>query len=124
MAKYSQFLTDLQGVLTAVGRNDLKASIGDSTNNNRTATVSQVIRFLTRTGATRKQRILGKNLNIAYGIIRTNVVANRFLNFRSDAIDINEFISTYEIDVVSAGGPAVAGGTGLRKVLGSNLLAA
>jgi len=99
MAKYKQFYSSLRATVDNTDTIRLKAAIGDSTNNHRTPTVSQVIRFLNRKNSSKNQRQLGKKLRNIYPMLRTTAKNFRNSN-RTDAIDINEFLYTYFLDVV------------------------
>ena len=115
--KYVMFLNSLQTVLSNKDRDAIKRTIGDSINNNRSLTVNQVIRFLTRRGASSSQKRLGKQLANVYGILREDIQVRRSLfNSRNDALDINEFITTYT-DLV------VQGVTTTRRVVSRSLAA-
>lgn len=99
MAKYRTFFNNLISVLNRYGTDDIKQAIGDSVNNNRTVTVRQVIRFLqTRRNATFKS--LAQDLDFAYDSLRQDILDHRVDNSRTDAFDINEFITTYEQVVI------------------------
>ena len=116
MAKYKTFFNELISFLNCYDTEDIKTAIGDSTNNHRTATVSQVIRFL----ATRKSddlRDLGNNLSLAYETLRDDLAITREDTNRSDAFDINEFVDTYNANVI------VGKDTELRKSLGKHFIA-
>lgn len=116
--KYVTFANALQGVLNKYGRNTIKTAIGDSTFNNRTVTVNQVIRFL----ATRRSlalKNLGIQLETVYNLefIGDTLDSQRIFNSRTDAIDINEFLLAYNSSVVE-GLPA------FRRTVGRALPAA
>lgn len=115
--KYAEFLGNLVSVLENVGTENLKLTIGDSIDNNRVPTVNQVIRYLTRAGASRNQKGLGKQLIGAYGILRRDIQVSRaFSNSRTDAIDINELINVYDDLVLN-------GPTSFRRVVSRSLAA-
>lgn len=111
MPKYEEFFTQLNNVLSTVGRNDVKERIGDSVNNNRTLTVSQVIRFLEGSRSAKNKR-LGQSLLSVYNIIGTDAVSSRNNN-RVDALDINEFLDFY-------GSVVILGGE-YRNIIGRNV---
>lgn len=117
-ARYSTFITDLQGVVETYGTNAIKTSIGDSVNNNRTVTVNQLIRFLS-TRRKPKLRLLGQQLETLYSnpLIRAGVSDVRFLTDRTDAIDLNEFVAAYSNVVLN-------GTTAARRIVGRQLSAA
>jgi hypothetical protein len=98
--KYVTFAAGLQEVLNKHSRNSIKSAIGDSISNNRTVTVSQLIRFL-HTRRTPALKSLGNQLEIMYDLLFINLGEYRN-NFRTDAFDINEFLSVYE-DLVLEG---------------------
>ena len=117
MAKYKLFFNNLISVLNRYDNSDIKEAIGDSTNNHRTATISQVIRFLnSRRNITLKA--LGADLTVAYEAVRDDLVDIRTETNRTDAFDINEFIDIY-ISVV-----IVNGDTDLRRSLSKQFTAA
>ena len=99
MAKYRQFYNTLRTTVDNVSSTKLKEAIGDSTNNHRIPTVNQVIRFLNRKNSSKNQRQLGKKLRNIYPMLRETTKAFRNSN-RTDAIDINEFLFTYWVDVM------------------------
>lgn len=74
------------------GSKAIKSTIGDSVNNNRVATVSQVSRFL----RTRRRPSLirtSRLLDGLYPVLSSQAVAlSRRNSSRTDALDINEFI--------------------------------
>jgi hypothetical protein len=101
LTKSDLFLVQLKRVVTGLNRNIVKTRIGDSTLNNRTLTVNQVIRFLSES---RKQELknLGVNLGTAYSQLRPLILEGRAVTRnRTDAIDINEFIAYYTTFVVA-----------------------
>ena len=110
-AKYKLFFNNLITVLNRYDNADIKSAIGDSTNNNRTATVSQVIRFLSSRRNT-DLKALGYDLSVAYEAVRDDLTDIRSSTNRTDAFDINEFIDTYNSVVV------VSGDVELRRTLG------
>jgi hypothetical protein len=97
---YGRFFTQLTGLVGGLDTNDVKDTIGDSTNNNRTLTVRQVIRFLSSSNNPRF-RSLGKRLAEVYGLLRPVVTSVRSSG-RTDAVDINELLSVFEEEVISA----------------------
>ncbi len=73
----------------------VKEAIGDSTNNNRTLTVNQVIRYL-RVSPVKGNKKLVKQLTSVYDILREDIVSDRRqATRRTDAVDFNEFVTTY-----------------------------
>jgi hypothetical protein len=84
-------------------KNIVKEVIGDSTENNRTLTVNQVIRYLEANqirGGTRK----AVRLRNVYSVLRDNILEDRQLSTkRTDAIDINELVATYRAIVMDDG---------------------
>lgn len=75
------------------GKNSrIKFSVGDSTRNNRVPSVNQVIKFLTRKNSSNRQRVVGNQLKNVYPVLRSKL-RNIRLSERSDALDINEFLS-------------------------------
>jgi len=89
----SKLVASLIMLLVEYSRDEIKTTLGDSTNNNRTLTVNQVIRFLT----TRRDvdvKELGYNLQVAYDTVYYKVLNSR-KSRRTDAIDINEFLTFF-----------------------------
>lgn len=101
MSKYNNFYNSLVGVVGNLNTNSVKERLGDSTHNHRTLTVNQVVRFL-NTKRTKGLKNLGNSLQNVYEILKEDIIANR-LSRRTDAIDINEFISFYESEVICLG---------------------
>ena len=95
MNKTISFLNRLVTTLNTVDTDTLKSSIGDSTNNNRTVTVNQAIRFFTRSG----KRRLASNLRTVYSSrqVRSLIRAIRATSRRTDAVDINELLSAVNV---------------------------
>lgn len=81
----------------------IKKLLGDSTNNNRTLTVNQVLRFLQRNKLERMVKIVKG----AYVVLEPKINENRR---RTDAIDIAELVNTYRSEVMN--------GKKLRRELG------
>jgi hypothetical protein len=95
------FLEAIFNVLNGYTTDDIKTTIGDSVNNNRTVSVRQLIRFLT----TIKNTNLANQLEVVYNHIRPTINHNRDLkNFRTDAIDVGEFLEAVG-NVVTSGTP-------------------
>lgn len=94
MSKVAKLLTDLGSVLEMYDRDTIKLAIGDSTSNNRTVTVKQLIRFLD-TRRKRDFKKLGWNLSVVYTSVRSEVFLNRS-SLRTDAVDIHEFVNFLE----------------------------
>jgi hypothetical protein len=100
-AKYVNFLEQLSNVVSSLDTTEVKAELGDSQNNHRVLTVSQVIRFLNGSG-NRRLQTLARRLNTVYGLTRGSIKQVRSEG-RSDAIDINEFINFYNSQVIGKG---------------------
>lgn len=99
MSKVTRLLNDVNGVLDTFSRDSIKAAIGDSTANNRTVTVKQLIRFLN----TRRKsglRKLANNLSVVYSSVRGDIFLNRS-SYRTDAVDVYEFIDFLESNTLS-----------------------
>lgn len=91
MRKFEQFFTNIatvRSVLRGKIAKQVKQSIGDSVNNNRTLTVSQTIRFLETNG----QKALANQLRKVNTVLGPRIRNSRQ---RTDAVDISEFVSTY-----------------------------
>ena len=100
-AKYINFFNELTTAVNSLDAREVKLAIGDSTNNNRTLTVKQVVRFLT-SNRNRRLKRLGNSLLAVNNIIGNDVFNSRNNN-RTDALDINEFINFYTEVVIGAG---------------------
>lgn len=102
LVKSDLLLIQLKRFVSGLKRNDVKSLLGDSTVNNRTLTVNQVIRFLTQNSRNPEFNTLGANLQTAYDRLRPLILEGRSVTRnRTDAIDINEFISYYTTFVVA-----------------------
>jgi len=99
--KYINFYEQLANTVVGLDPQEVKSIIGDSTNNHRTLTVNQVVRFLINSDATRNVG-LGRKLRSVYSLIR-NDIKNSRVNSRTDAIDINEFLLFYTGAVIGMG---------------------
>lgn len=91
--KFFTFMSNL----TPEKQTQIKETIGDSTNNNRVVTVSQVIRYLTRKNASTAQRRLGINIRIRYNTDQLKIRRDMNWSNRTDAFDINEFLGLVEV---------------------------
>jgi len=97
MRKFQAFFNDivliryhLRGYKTKL----VKSSLGDSTLNNRTLTVSQTIRYL----EINAEYVLATYLSNTSSFLEKDILKAR--NRRTDAIDINEFVNTYRKQVI------------------------
>jgi hypothetical protein len=97
MTKYQQFTTDLMYLTNFALTNGrfIKKTVGDSTNNNRTVSVNQVVRALNGTKS-RKLGNIRKNVQTVYPLVRGDIRSLRTLRGvnRTDAYDLVEFIET------------------------------
>lgn len=88
----SVLASSLSSVLKQFGSQEIKSAIGDSINNNRVPTVSQMSRFL----KTRRSPALiqaGRRLDALYPVLSAKAKSvARSRSSRTDALDINEFI--------------------------------
>lgn len=73
----------------------IKKALGDSIQNNRTLTVSQVQRYLTYVGAYSTVRLIQASLTIL-----TPYIIKARKN-RTDAIDFNELVTTFRVVVMN-----------------------
>ena len=91
----------------------IKVNVGDSTNNNRVPSVRQVIRFLNTSlfGAS-----LGADLEATYTTLQKKKLFKKLrrTNSRTDAVDINEFLTVVNKYVVK--------NPSLKATLGRNIL--
>lgn len=102
LTKSDLFIVQLKRVVKELTPYSVKMYIGDSTFNNRTLTVNQVIRYLTISTRNRKFNALGNNLQTAYNSLLPLINEVRSITkSRTDAIDINEFINYYTTFVVA-----------------------
>jgi hypothetical protein len=96
MDKGTKFFNQLVDYLQAYYKNDVKNFLGDSTDNHRVLSTNQVINFLTLNNSLKLNK-LGRNLKVVYSVLRPQITyLRRLCNERTDAIDINEFIYTFE----------------------------
>lgn len=97
MSKVSKFYNNLVNKVNSIPTVEAKLLIGDSINNNRALTVGQTIRVLSEV---RGGKVLAKNLDSVYNELRPFIINTR-QNDRSDAVDINEFFSFYESEILN-----------------------
>lgn len=90
------FLNTMDSVLLNYPAVIVKSTIGDSTNNNRVPTVSQMIRFLNTIGSSK----LATNLSVSYDVLKEALYQRRSSTSRTDAFDINELLDEFEARVV------------------------
>lgn len=105
MTKVKLFINTLDTFIGGIDNITIKEAIGDSINNNRTVTVSQVIRYLTSRRNT-DLKDLGLQLEVVYEELLEDLHEARIGLLRTDAFDINEFINVYT-DVVIGGGKSI-----------------
>ena len=110
MSKVNTFYNSLINKVQSIPTVEAKLLIGDSINNHRALTVGQTIRVLSEI---RGGKALANNLEVVYDQLRPFIVNTRN-NDRSDAVDINEFISFFESEIVN--GNSVA-----KRYVGSQL---
>jgi len=99
--KYVLFYSQLNNIINSLDPVEVKLTIGDSINNNRTLTVNQLVRFLTDS-KNRKFKKLGNSLLAVKELIAADIINSRNNN-RTDALDINEFLNFYGEVVISGG---------------------
>lgn len=85
----------------------IKKSLGDSTRNNRTLTVNQMIRFLLLNGNTKLARLLLDTSKV----LEKDIITTR--GKRTDAVDLGELVNVYRNVVMT--------GKNHRKVMGKIL---
>jgi hypothetical protein len=90
-----EVLTKFRSTARGFNTKVIKKSIGDSITNNRTITVSQAARFSRKVGLKRVALLL----ETTTAILEQDILNNR-VN-RTDAIDLNELVSTYRDVVMS-----------------------
>lgn len=102
MKQFKQFFnevntlrTELSGINTILA----KAVIGDSTNNHRTLTLNQTVRFLNTIGNTE----LATKITAIRHRLGDILSSYRVWNDRSDALDLTEFVNIYGRVVVDNG---------------------
>lgn len=99
MRKFEQFFNNIATVRSVLRGNlakQVKQTIGDSVNNNRTLTVSQTIRFLENNG----QKALANQLRKVNTVIEPVIRSSG--RQRTDAVDISEFVNTYRTVVMNS----------------------
>lgn len=101
MNKAEQFYETLTNVLGDYNPETIKTFLNDSTFNNRTVSVNQVIRFL-RYQNSRSLRSLAIDLQTTYDSLRWKLTQRRSIlnKRRTDAVDINEFVRLYAIECI------------------------
>lgn len=103
MPKYQKFFYDLLDVQQYTNENKytIKKLLLDSTANNRTVSVNQILRYTASIGrpkATKFARQLGQ----VYSILKPRIKnERRSTTKRTDAIDLNELVSTYRSVVMN-----------------------
>jgi predicted membrane chloride channel (bestrophin family) len=90
-------LTEFRSVARGFNTKVIKTKIGDSIENNRTITVSQAIRFATKIGLRRTALLL----EVTNAIMEEEILSTR--TSRTDAIDLNELVTTYRNVVMNNG---------------------
>lgn len=110
--KVAVFLNNLRDIIKTLDTTEVKDTIGDSINNNRTLTVNQVIRYLV-TRRNPKLKALGTQLSAVYYTIGKSALEMRYNN-RTDALDINELILALSIT-------SICGSTQIKKSLASRI---
>lgn len=101
-SKLNVFVNRLVDILGDTDRTTVKSLIGDSTANNRTITVNQLVRYLEVTGyytTASNVRKLQRNLSGRLNSYRTRN------NNRTDAFDVNELL-TVLTNVATRGAPS------------------
>jgi hypothetical protein len=88
-------IAELRSMFRGETTREVKAFLGDSTRNNRTLTVNQVVRYLNRVGTTR----LAATVETVSSILEKEILKRR--ENRTDAIDITELVNTYRIVVMN-----------------------
>lgn len=91
------YLTAVRSLVRKNGNSKIKKLIGDSTNNKRTVTVMQTVRFLTKI----KDRKGAKQLRAVLEVLENDILTAR--NLRTDAIDLTELTNTYREVVMRQG---------------------
>lgn len=95
MRKFQKFFLKVADLRSELKGNNLvhaKEMIGDSTNNKRTLTVNQLIRYLSL-GEVRGDKKLARQLKAVQDVLVKPIQVNRYN--RTDAIDITEFVNAY-----------------------------
>ncbi len=92
-SKYYVFFESLKDILGGLDSTKVKKFIGDSTKNNKTLTVMQLVRYLTNSKK-RNLNKLGLDLDTIYSDLKSTLYKYRNIN-RTDALDINEFLRIF-----------------------------
>ena len=77
----------------------VKRLIGDSTNNNRTVTVNQTIRYFEEM----RDFKFAKTIKIVYDLLEKDILSRR--KNRTDAIDLSELVNSYRIVLMNGRSP-------------------
>jgi len=113
MRRFEEFfvaLTALRSLARGSGNQAIKEVIGDSTNNKRTVTVAQTVRYLNEVG----DSSLASEVETVLNILENKILSRR--ERRTDAIDLTELTNTYREVVMNKGQLRREVGTALAKV--------
>lgn len=91
---YFLHLASIRASVRGSNTKNIKRLLGDSINNNRTLTVSQLIRYAKLVGT----KDAARRLEVVAAFLEQDILDRR--NFRTDAIDINELVDTYRTQVI------------------------
>lgn len=100
MRRFEEFfsvLSALRSLARGTGNTAIKETIGDSTNNKRTVTVAQLVRYLNEVGDT----TIAKEVAAVTSVLETSILNRR--SRRTDAIDLTELTNTYREVVMNKG---------------------
>jgi hypothetical protein len=103
-------LTEFRYMARGFNTKVIKGSIGDSIQNNRTITLGQAIRFANRIGLTKTALLI----EVTAAVLEEEILNTR--TSRTDAIDLNELVTTYRNVVMNKGKFRREIGSALSKV--------
>ena len=98
--KLCSFMDTVSATIAKFDTNTIKTTIGDSTNNNRTCTISQVCRFLKM----KRKTALANQLAAVTACLKSDLTEARVVRSvtRTDSFDINELIACCTSGFVSS----------------------
>jgi len=101
--KFFHTLLDVKSELTSI-KGLVKIAIDDSTRNNRSLSVNQVLRYLRSKPQSRRSIRLANKIERVYTVLKSEVINDRKRSTkRTDAIELNELIATYRATVMDDG---------------------
>lgn len=102
MTKFQKFFYELLAVqrYTKEHKHLIKKTLQDSTDNNRTVSVNQVLRYTSSLGRGKATKF-ARQLSVVYGVLKPFIQDDRIVTSRTDAIDLSELVNTYRSVVMN-----------------------